>query len=114
MEDSKRSWKEHLPILLILGSPLAAAGMAHSVALVGHFFLPHEDWITVGAAIMLRLNFLLAPIGAAAGALRIGGTLTRRLAVLIASVLLAAVMYLGMIGLTFTLIPGYADRYGID
>ncbi len=114
MEEPKRSWKESLPAILIVGSPLAAAGMAHSVALIGHFFLPNEDWITVGAAIMLRLNLLLAIVGTAAGALRVSGTVPTRIAVVIASVIFAAVVYLGTIGLTFTFIPGYADRYGID
>jgi hypothetical protein len=112
--EPKRSWKEHLPAVLILGSPAAAVGMAHGVALAGHFLVPDVDWITVGGALILRLNFLLGPVGAAAGALRVGGRVSTRVAVLIASVVFAAAVYAGAIGLTFGFIPGYADRYGID
>lgn len=112
--EPKRRWKEHLPAVLILGSPAAAAGMAHGVALAGHFLLPDVDWVTVGAAVILRLNFLLGPVGAAAGALRVGGTVPTRVAVVIAAVVFAAAVYAGAIGLTFGFIPGYADRYGLD
>ena len=112
--EPNRHWTRHLPAVLILGSPAAAAGMAHAVALAGHFLLPDVGWITVGGAVILRLNFLLAPLGAAAGALRVGGTVPTRVAVAIASAVVSAAAYVGAIGLTFTLIPGYADRYGID
>ena len=103
-----------MPALLILGSPIAAAGMAHAVALIGHFLLPNEDWVVVTAAIMLRLNLLLAPIGSVVGALRISGSAPKRVAVLLASVVSAAAIYVASIFVTFLFIPGYAARYGID
>ena len=111
---TRRRWREHLPAFLILGSPAAAAGMAHAVGLAGHYLLPGVDWVTVGAAVILRLNVLLGPIGAAAGALRVGGTVPTRVAVAIASIVFAAAAYLATIAAAFTFIPGYADRYGID
>jgi hypothetical protein len=111
---TSRRWREHLPAILILGSPAFAAGMAHSVGLAGIYLLPESDVVTVAAALMLRINVLLAPIGAAAGALRVGGTVSTRVAVVIASIVFAAAVYLATIGLTFGFIPGYAERYGID
>lgn len=106
--------RDNLPGILILGSPLVAAGIAHSVCLVGHFLLPEVKWIVVGGAIMLRLNALLAIAGSVAGALRVGGSLLTRIAVVIAAGVFAVAAYLPTIALTFTLIPGYADKYGID
>ena len=107
-------WRAHLPAVLILGSPAAAAGMAHGVCLAGHFLLPEVDWVTVVGAVALRLNVLLGPVGAVAGAIRVGGTVPTRVAVAVASVVFAAAAYLAAVGLAFTLISGYADRYGID
>lgn len=88
--------------------------MAHGVGLTGHYLLPDVDWVTVGAAIILRLNVLLGPIGAATGAVRVGGTTSTRVAVAIASIVFAVTGYLATIAGAFTFIPGYADRYGID
>ena len=113
-EPKRPWWRMHLPAVLILGSPAAAAGMAHAVALAGHFLLPEVDWVTVAAAVILRLNALIGPVGAAVGAVRVGGTVPTRVAVAIASIVFAAVAYLATVALTFTVIPGYADRYGID
>ncbi len=106
-----RRWREHLPAILILGSPAVAAGMAHCVALTGLFLLPDVDVVTIGAAVILRLNVFLAPVGAAAGALRVGGTVSTRVAVLIASVVFAAAAYVGSIVLATEFIPGFVERY---
>lgn len=103
-----------MPACLILGSPIAAAGLAHSVALIGHFLLPEVAWLTVLAALMLRFNFLLATFGSAIGAIRVSGSVPTRVAIVIASVVCAAAIYAASIYLTFEFIPGYADRYGID
>jgi hypothetical protein len=111
-DPAPRRWKEHLPAILILGSPVAAAGMAHSVALIGLFLMPEVGLLNIAASAILAINGLLAVLGAAAGALRVGGTAPTRIAVLIASVVFAAAVYLGTIHFADDFIPGYGERYG--
>lgn len=113
--EPKRRWQEHLPAILILGSPVAAAGMMLSVALTDIFLLPESDLMTVGVTLIVPINALLGAVGAAAGALRVGGTVPTRIAVLLASVVFAAAVYLGAIELAAEFIPGFAngfERYG--
>ena len=108
-------WKEHLPAVLILGSPAAAAGMTLSVALTDVFLLPESGPGTVGITLMVPINALLGAAGAAAGALRVGGTVPTRIAVLIASVVFAAAVYGGALAATTEFIPGFGEgfeRYG--
>lgn len=105
-------WREHLPALLILGSPAVAAGMMLSVTLAGVYLLPESDLVTVGGAAIARLNVLLGPVGAAAGALRVGGTVSTRVAVLIASVVFAAAIYFAAIAAVASTVPEWGERYG--
>lgn len=113
-DPNPRRWKEHLPAVLILGSPAAAAGLAHAVAMTDFFLLTDAPAATVFAAAALRINFLLGIAGSAAGGLRVGGTVPTRVAVVIASAVFAGAAYLGTIGVAAGLIPGYAERYGPD
>ena len=107
-----RRRREHLPAALILGSPATAAGMAHAVALTDFFLLPDVAPVTVLAAVVFRVNALLAVAGAAAGGLRVGGPVSTRVAVTVASAVFAGAAYLGTVALAAALIPGYAERYG--
>ena len=115
-DPTPRRWRDHLPAVLILGSPAAAAGMTLSVILTDIFLLPGEaPIITVGVTLAVPINALLGVAGAAAGALRVGGTVSTRVAVLVASVGFAAAVYGGTIELAAALIPGFAEgfeRYG--
>lgn len=110
--EPKHRWRDQLPALLILGSPVAAAGMAHAVALADFLLLTDLPLVTVAAAIILRLNFLLAAVGSAAGGLRVGGTVPTRIAVALASAVFAGAAYFASIALAAQLVPGYPDRYG--
>ncbi len=110
-----RHWREHLPAVLILGSPALAAGMTLTVALTNIFLLPQTPLGTVGVTLIVPINALLGAVGAAAGALRVGGNVSTRIAVLIASVGFAAAVYLGSITSAEEFIPDFADgfeRYG--
>ena len=104
-------WREHLPAVLILGSPAGAAGMMLSVAATDIFLLPETGVGRVGVTFVVAINGLLAVGGAAAGALRVGGTVPTRVAVVIASVVFAGVAYLAAVHLANALLPGF-ERYG--
>jgi len=104
-------WREHLPAVLILGSPTVAAGMMLSVVATDLFLLPETGVGRVGVTLVVAINGSLAVIGAAMGALRVGGTVSARVAVVIASVVFAGVAYLATVHLANALLPGF-ERYG--
>lgn len=107
----KHPWRDHLPALLILGSPALAAGMMLSVALTETHLLPRTGAGRIGVTLLVAINGLLAVAGFAAGALRVGGTVPTRVAILIASAVFAAVAYLATVHLANAFLPGF-DRYG--
>ena len=80
------SWRNHLPAVLILGSPIIAAGMMLIVALTDVFLLSETTLMRIGVTLIVPINFALACLGAAMGTLRVGGNVSTRIAVLIVSV----------------------------
>lgn len=100
-----------MPAILILGSPTVAAGMMLSVALTDIYLLPETTLGRIGVTLIVPINGLLAVVGAAAGALRVGGTVPTRIAVLIASVVFAGVVYVAALQVANEFIPGF-KRYG--
>lgn len=109
------TWRQHLPAILILGSPTIAAGLMLTAAITEMFLLPSTGLGRIGLTLMVPINFLFGAFGAGAGALRVGGNLSTRIAVFIASIGFAAAVYGGTIFYAHELIPGFAEgfrRYG--
>ncbi len=104
-------WKDHLPAILILGSPVLAAGSMLTAALTEMFLLPRTGLGVIGLTLLIPINFLLGAFGAAVGALRINGNVSTRIAVFIASIGFAAAVYGGTIFYAHELIPGFAEGF---
>lgn len=104
-------WKDHLAAILILGSPVLAAGSMLTAALTEMFLLPRTGLGVIGLTLLIPINFLLGAFGAAVGALRINGNVSTRIAVFIASIGFAAAVYGGTIFYAHELIPGFAEGF---
>lgn len=106
MRDLGARWREHLPGFLILGSPVVASAMTLCVALTDIYLLPAMDLVEFGAETIVPINGLLAALAAAAGGLRVGGTVPRRIAVTIAAFGFAGALYAVVLTAAVLLLPG--------